>query len=58
MMNIDKQTLNLLGKSKRVLNTILQIVDNLINITFPFFRSDVNVSLSIVPVKKVRKKGL
>lgn len=57
MMNINKETLNLLGKSKRVLNTLLQVVGNLISLTRPFFQSNVNTSLSLIPVKIVRKKG-
>lgn len=58
MMNINKETLNLLGKSNRVLGTILQVVCNLINMMLPLFPSNVKTSLSLVPVKKVRKKGL
>ena len=58
MMNINKETLNLLGKSKRVLNTILQVVYNLMSLTLPFLNNNVNTSLSLIPVKIARKKVL
>ncbi len=58
MMNINKETLNLLGKSKRVLITLQQVVYNLMSITLPFLNSNVSTSLSLIPVKIARKKVL